>query len=304
MIEVDNLTKRFGATAAVDGLSFTAPAGTVTGFLGPNGSGKSTTMRVILGLAAPSSGTTRVCGVPYRQLSRPLHTMGSLLDAHRVHRGRTGRAHLSMIAASNGIGRGRVDETISTVGLASVADSKVKAYSLGMLQRLGVAIALLGDPEILMLDEPVNGLDTEGIRWLRTLLRSLADEGRTVLLSSHVMSEIELIADRLVVIGAGCLLADEPIDDFVRRHSATAVRVRSSDDELLAQRLRTLDCRVVEETEGLTVQGLTAGEVGAHALSGRIALTELTPVRSTLEDVFTELVEQHGQYRHREAEVA
>jgi len=227
MIEVCKLTKRYGAAVAVDDLSFTVHPGRVTGFLGPNGAGKSTTMRVILGLDAPSSGRATVNGRPYQQLARPLHQAGALLDAGAVPGGRTARNHLRAIAASNGISARRVSEVFGLVGLESAASRRVRGFSLGMKQRLGIAAALLGDPGVLLFDEPVNGLDPEGIAWIRGLLKQLAGEGRTVFLSSHLMSEMALTADHLIVIGRGRLIADAPIAEFVQQGSGRDVMVRS-----------------------------------------------------------------------------
>ena len=227
MIEVCELTKRYGAAVAVDGLSFTVRPGRVTGFLGPNGAGKSTTMRVILGLDDPTAGRATIGGQPYARLSRPLHQVGTLLDAGAVHGGRTARNHLRAIAASNGIGARRVEEVLGLVGLDSAAGRRVRGFSLGMRQRLGIAAALLGDPPVLMFDEPVNGLDPEGIAWIRGLLKSLAAEGRTVFVSSHLMSEMALTADHLIVIGRGRLVADAAVSDFVQQSSRRDVVVRS-----------------------------------------------------------------------------
>src|SRR5215831_3090221 len=227
MIEVHELTKRYGGAVAVDGLSFTVRPGRVTGFLGPNGAGKSTTMRVILGLDAPTAGHATVNGQPYQQLTRPLHQAGVLLDAGAVPGGRTARNHLLAIAASNGIGARRVGEVLGLVGLDSAASRRVRGFSLGMKQRLGIAAALLGDPGVLLFDEPVNGLDPEGIHWIRGLLKSLAAEGRTIFVSSHLMSEMALTAEHLIVIGRGRLVADAPLADFVRQSSGGDVLVRS-----------------------------------------------------------------------------
>ncbi|QNG20623.1 ATP-binding cassette domain-containing protein [Rhodococcus triatomae] len=293
LIEVQGVTKRYGALTAVDDLTFTVRPGRVTGFLGPNGAGKSTMLRMILGLVAPTSGTAAVAGHRYRSLSAPLRTVGALLDAHHVHGGRSGRDHLRMLASAAGIGSRRVEEVLGIVGLADAADRRAGAYSLGMRQRLGIAAALLGDPRVLVLDEPVNGLDTEGIRWVRNLLRGMADEGRTVFLSSHLMSEMELVADHLVVIGGGRLLADEATSAFVARSGRHRARVRSLDDGALARRL-TADGAVVTSPEGgpsagLVVSGVDGETIGRAALAARIPLVELTPVRSTLEDVYTGL---------------
>ncbi|WP_132475149.1 ATP-binding cassette domain-containing protein [Rhodococcus sp. SMB37] len=297
MIDVQNLTKRFGDTTAVENLSFEVGPGRVTGFLGPNGAGKTTTMRIVLGLDSPTSGAATVAGSAYRDLHDPMCTVGALLTAGHVHPGRSARDHLRMLAAVGGIGDARVDAVLSTVGLADAASRRTGAFSLGMLQRLGIAAALLGDPPILILDEPVNGLDTDGIRWVRSLLRTFADEGRTVLLSSHVMSEMELIADHLVVIGAGRLLADEPLLDFIDRHSGHSVRVASAADAALGARLRERGAHVDVDGGGLLVRGLDARTIGGVSVSAEIPLTELIPIRRTLEDVYTGLVEEHGRHR-------
>lgn len=297
MIDVQNLTKRFGDTMAVNDLSFHIRPGRVTGFLGPNGAGKTTTMRIVLGLDSPTSGTATIAGCSYRNLRDPVRTVGALLTAEHVHPGRSARDHLRMLAAVGGIGDARVDAVLATVGLAEVASRRAGAFSLGMLQRLGIAAALLGDPPILILDEPVNGLDTDGIRWVRSLLRTFADEGRTVLLSSHVMSEMELIADHLVVIAAGQALADEPLRDFIDRHSGHSVRVASDDDAALGARLREHGAQIDGDSGGLLVRGLEPRMIGAVSVDAEIPLTELIPIQRSLEDVYTGLVEQHGRHR-------
>ncbi len=298
MIEVRELTKRYGGTPAVDGLSFTVRPGRVTGFLGPNGAGKSTTMRVILGLDAPTAGRATVNGRPYQQLRRPLHQVGALLDAGAVHGGRTAHHHLLAVAASNGIGRRRVAEVLDTVGLASAAGKRVRGYSLGMKQRLGIAAALLGDPGVLMFDEPVNGLDPEGILWIRGLLRQLAAEGRTVLVSSHLMSEMALTADHLVVIGRGRLVADEPIAEFVQQNSRSSVIVRSPAGGQLATVLAQRGAAVTAHTDGgLAVTGLDAAAIGNLAASHGITLHELTPRHASLEEAFMDLTRASADYR-------
>src|SRR5918993_1347495 len=246
MIEAKELTKRYGPRLAVDRLSFRVRPGRVTGFLGPNGAGKSSTIRMILGLDAPSSGEVTVNSVPYARLRAPLREVGSLLEARAVHGGRTARAHLLFLAQSNGLPRRRVDEVLDMVGLTSVGGRRVKGFSLGMGQRLGIAAALIGDPGILLLDEPVNGLDTEGIRWIRALLKRLAAEGRTVFVSSHLMSEMELTAQHLIVIGRGRLIADTGMEEFVARAAPGLVRVRSTDPAALATLLRSRDVAVSE----------------------------------------------------------
>jgi ABC-2 type transport system ATP-binding protein len=298
MIEAMDLSKRFGRTVAVDGLTFRVRPGKVTGFLGPNGAGKSTTMRMILGLDAPTRGTATVAGRPYAELKSPLRQVGALLGADDVHPGRSGRDHLRWLAASNGLGRARVDEVLDEVGLAWVADRRVGGFSLGMRQRLGLAGALLGDPEVLLLDEPVNGLDTEGIRWVRDLLRRLATEGRTVFLSSHLMAEMEMTADHLVVIGRGRLLADAPMDDFIRAHSRPHVHVRSSEPEVLASVLAKAGAALeVGNDGGWEVAGLSAPEIGELATARGVALHELTPRLSSLEDVYTAMTAGSVEFR-------
>ncbi|WP_436789714.1 ABC transporter ATP-binding protein [Yinghuangia sp. YIM S10712] len=300
MIELHDLTKRYGDRTAVDGLSCTVPPGQVTGFLGPNGAGKSTTMRMILGLAEPSAGEATVCGRPYRELAAPLREVGSLLDAKAVHGGRTVRGHLLGLARSNALGRRRVDAVLADVGLTTVAGKRTKSLSLGMAQRLGLAAALLGNPRVLILDEPVNGLDTEGIRWLRDLLKSLAAEGRTVLLSSHLMSEMELTADHLIVIGRGRLIADTSMRAFIEAHSGGATFVRTSDAD--AGRLRgALEAQGatvrLHARGGWRVDGVDAARIGETARAQDIAVHELTPLLSSLEDVYTRMTRSAVEYR-------
>jgi ABC-2 type transport system ATP-binding protein len=300
VIEVERLTKRFGEQVAVDDLTFAVKPGVVTGFLGPNGAGKSTTMRMILGLDAPSSGSATVDGRAYRDLEAPLHEIGAMLEARAIHTGRSAYNHLLAMAQTHGLPRSRVDEVIELVGLERVARKRVGGFSLGMAQRLGIASALLGDPETLILDEPANGLDPEGIQWIRTLLKSLAAEGRTVFLSSHLMSEIALTADHVVVIGRGRLIADSSVAEIVAQASRNAaVRVRTPD----AARLRTLlEADGVKVTSGergvLEVQGLTSERIGAVAAQEGFVLHELTPQQASLEDAFMALtgdaVEYHG----------
>ena len=298
MIEVCELTKRYGSAVAVDGLSFTVRPGRVTGFLGPNGAGKSTTMRVILGLDAPTTGWATVNGRPYQQLTRPLHQAGALLDAGAVQGGRTARNHLLSIAASNGIGARRVAEVLGLVGLDSVAGKRVRGFSLGMKQRLGIAAALLGDPSVLMFDEPVNGLDPEGIHWIRGLLKSLAAEGRTVFVSSHLMSEMALTADHLIVIGRGRLVADAAVAEFVQQSSRRDVVVRSPRDSDLAGLLAARGAAVTAEPDGgLAVTGLDAAAIGEVAREHGIALHELTPRHASLEEAFMELTRDTVDYR-------
>jgi ABC-2 type transport system ATP-binding protein len=295
-IEARGLTKRYGGRLAVDDLSFTVEAGRVTGFLGPNGAGKSTTMRLVLGLDAPSAGSVTVGGRPYRELDRPLHKVGALLDARACHPGRTAANHLLALAQTAGIGRARVDEVLELVGLTSVAGRRAGTFSLGMSQRLGIAAALLGDPPVLMFDEPVNGLDPEGIRWIRTLMRDLAAEGRTVLVSSHLMSEMALTAQHLLVIGRGRLIADTGIDDFLREHGTEHVLVRADELDRLARVLRRSGADLESEADALHVHGLTATEIGKLAAGEEIALSELTPRRGSLEDVFMALTNDSVEY--------
>jgi ABC-2 type transport system ATP-binding protein len=289
VIEVRNLTKRFGETVAVDDLSFSVRQGMVTGFLGPNGAGKSTTMRMILGLDRPTSGEATIAGRAYVEAPVPLNEVGALLDARDVHGGRRGRDHLRALARSNGLPKGRVDEVLDMVGLASVARKRVKGYSLGMSQRLGIAAALLGDPEVLLFDEPVNGLDPEGILWIRTLMRSLAAEGKTILVSSHLMSEMAQTADHLLVIGRGRLLADVSAAEFVDGHRdgrGSLVLVRSPAlDEL--ERLLLQRGRSVERSDGgLRVRGAEPAEVGDVAAAHGIAIHELRREQASLEAAF------------------
>jgi len=298
MIEVHELTKRYGGAVAVDGLSFAVRPGRVTGFLGPNGAGKSTTMRVILGLDAPTSGWATVSGRPYQRLPRPLRQAGALLDAGAVHGGRTARDHLLAIAASNGIGARRVGEVLGLVGLDGVAGRRVRGFSLGMKQRLGIAAALLGDPPVLMFDEPVNGLDPEGIHWIRGLFKSLAAEGRTIFVSSHLMSEMALTAEHLIVIGRGRLVADAAIEEFVRQSSRRDVLVRSPAAGALAGLLSRHGGAVTAETDGgLAVTGLDAAAIGDLARAHGITLHELTPRHASLEEAFMELTQDSVDYR-------
>lgn len=290
MIEARGLVKRYGSVTAVDGLSFTAPPGSVTGFLGPNGSGKSTTMRMVLGLDAPTAGTVTVNGRPYTGYRRPLREVGALLDAGAVAGGRSARDHLMWLALSNGIPRTRVDEVLEQVGLASAARRRAGGFSLGMAQRLGIAAALLGDPPVLMFDEPVNGLDPGGVAWVRTLLRSLAGQGRTVFLSSHLMSETALTADRLVIIGRGRLLAETTVADLLAEGGGDRVRVRSTDPDELARLLAGRGAAVARDPDGaLRVTGATAEEIGDLARGGGLGLLELSPQEVSLEERYMEL---------------
>ncbi len=302
MIEATGLTKRYGDTTAVDGLTFVVRPGIVTGFLGPNGAGKSTTMRLILGLDRPTSGHVTVDGRSYRQEHAPLHKVGALLEARSVHGGRSAYAHLLALAATHGIGRRRVDEVIEMVGLEGAARRRAGSFSLGMGQRLGIATALLGDPGVLLLDEPVNGLDPEGIRWIRSLLGELAAEGRTVFISSHLMSEVAQTATHLIVIGRGRLIADSSVEEFIRRASRSAVRVRSPRASDLANAVAGPDVSVQREPDGaLEITGVTAEQVGEAAARLGVVLHELTPVQASLEEAFMELtadsVDFHGHVR-------
>jgi ABC-2 type transport system ATP-binding protein len=298
MIRVDHLTKRYHDTLAVDDVSFGVEPGRVTGFLGPNGAGKSTTMRMILGLDAPTAGSITVNGRAYRDLTAPLRSVGALLDAKSIDGARTARNHLLWLADSNRITRDRVDTVLATVGLAEVAHRRVAAFSLGMSQRLGIAAALLGDPETLVFDEPINGLDADGIVWIRHLMQRLAAEGRTVFVSSHLMSEMAQTADHLVVIGRGRILADGPLDEILRVHAHASVRVRATNQPVLADALRTHGAAVDTTDDGaLAVTGLDAAGVGRLADAHRIPLVELTPQTASLEDAFLEMTHNDREYR-------
>ena len=298
MIEAHGLTKRYGDKLAVDGLTFTVRPGVVTGFLGPNGAGKSTTMRMILGLDAPTGGSVTVNGRPYREHAAPLREVGALLDARAVHPGRSAYHHLLALAQTCGIRRSRVDEVVEAVGLDGVARRRAGGFSLGMGQRLGIAAALLGDPRTVILDEPVNGLDTEGIRWIRSLLRGLAAEGRTVFVSSHLMSEMALTAQHLIVIGRGRLIADTSVVDFVGRAGTGVVRVRSTDPDALAARLRSPEVAVSPDGDGaLTVSGLSTDQVGRVAGAAGIILLELTAQQASLEEAFIDLTRDAVEFR-------
>ncbi|WP_436764173.1 ABC transporter ATP-binding protein [Streptosporangium sp. V21-05] len=295
MIQIDGLTKRFGDRTAVDDLTFTVEPGRVTGFLGPNGAGKSTTMRMILGLDAPNAGSVTVNGHDYVGVARPMREVGALLDARALHKGRTARNHLLCLAQTNGIPGNRVDEVLELVGLESVARKRAGSFSLGMGQRLGIAVALLGDPKVLLFDEPVNGLDPEGIKWIRELMRGLAGEGRTVLVSSHLMSEMAQTADHLVVIGRGKLIADIGIGEFVRQGSN--VLVRTDDKDRLVPHLVEAGGSVQEGTDGsFVVTGLEARRVGEAALAAGVVLTELTPQRS-LEQAYMDLTRDSVEFQ-------
>jgi len=297
VIELRGLTKHFGTTAAVDDLTFTVRPGVVTGFLGPNGAGKTTTMRMILGLAVPTSGSALVAGRRYAELPSPLREVGALLDARAAHGSRTARDHLLCLARGNGIAPRRVEELLERVGLEHVARRRVGAFSLGMSQRLGIAAALLGDPGVLLFDEPVNGLDPEGIRWIRHLMRDLAAEGRTVLVSSHLMTEMSLTADHLLVIGRGRLIADSGVEEFTRANSRSAVLVRTAEAGPFARRLADAGGQVRTGPEGaLTVSGLDSTEIGRLAAAGGVVLSELTPHRSSLEEAFMDLTRDSVEY--------
>jgi ABC-2 type transport system ATP-binding protein len=297
MIEVDGLTKRFGPATAVAGLSFSVRPGLVTGFLGPNGAGKTTTLRMILGLSAPTAGRALVDGRPYRSLDHPLRMVGALLDPNALHPARRAGTHLATVARSNGIGRARVAEVLRLTGLEPVERHPAGTFSLGMRQRLGIATALLGDPAVLIFDEPANGLDTDGIRWLRGLLRALAGEGRTVLVSSHLMSEIAMTADHLIVIGRGRLLADQPTAEFIAAGTSADVFVRTPGATRLTEVLDRAGARVTARDGGLAVTGLAAGEVGDLALAAGVAVHELVIRRASLEDAYVDVTEKAVDYR-------
>jgi ABC-2 type transport system ATP-binding protein len=298
MITAHSLTKRFGATTAVDDLTFEVPPGVVTGFLGPNGSGKSTTMRMIMGLDVPDSGSALIGGQPYNQLAWPLREVGGLLDARAYHPARTARNHLRWLALSNDIPLRRVDEVLDQTGLTSVANKRAGKFSLGMSQRLGIAATLLGDPGVLLFDEPVNGLDPEGIRWVRHFLRGLAAEGRTVFVSSHLISEMSLTADRLVVIGRGRLIVETDVEDFVLRSGGGSVRLVSPDAAAFAPALAAAGATLSSVEEGsLTVEGLSASQIGDLAFRDGVRIHELTPVAASLEDAFMELTQDEVEYR-------
>ena len=298
MIEAHGLTKKYGAKLAVDTLSFTVQPGVVTGFLGPNGAGKSTTMRMIIGLDRPTAGSVSVNGKPYRDHTAPMHEVGALLEARAVHTGRSARNHLLALAQTHGIARSRVDELIDVVGLHDVARKRVKGFSLGMGQRLGIASALLGDPDTLVLDEPVNGLDPEGIHWIRTLLRRLAAEGRTILVSSHLMSEMALTADHLIVVGRGRVLADCMTAEFIAQASPAVVRVRSPHAAHLRELLLAEGVTIGSDEPGvLEVAGLTTDAIGERAAAEGLTLHELSTRQASLEDAFMELTRDALEYQ-------
>ncbi len=299
MIELDALTKNFGSHRAVDGLTCTIEPGVVTGFLGPNGAGKTTTMRMILGLDHPTSGRATIDGKTYRQLADPLRTVGALLDARQVHPNRTVRDHLRWIAASNRIEERRVDEVLAMVGLTTVADSRAGTLSLGMSQRLGIAAALIGDPPVLLFDEPVNGLDPEGIHWVRTLMRTMAGEGRTVLVSSHLLSEMANTADHLVVIGKGTLIAATTVAEFVGRSGGALVRVRSPQLTELSAVLTAAGLAVAQDGAALTVRDSTTDAVGELAAQNSIALHELSSQQVSLEQAYLASTDEATEFRGR-----
>jgi ABC-2 type transport system ATP-binding protein len=308
LIEARELTKRFGDTVAVDHLSFSVEPGRVTGFLGPNGAGKSTTMRLICGLDRPQSGTATIGGLAYAQLPRPLHSVGALLESRALHPGRSARNHLLFLAETQGFPARRVDEVLELVGLTPVARKRVGGFSLGMTQRLGIAAAMLGDPFVLLLDEPVNGLDPEGIRWVRNLMRQLANEGRTVFVSSHLMNEMAVTADHLIVIGRGRLIAESSTDDFIKRASERSVLVRTPQADRLAELITAAGGVIEPEAAaapgngggggpaGLIVTGLEAPRIGELAASASVVLYELTPRLASLEEAFMELTADSVEY--------
>lgn len=297
MIEIENLTKKYGETTAVDNIGFQVRPGVVTGFLGPNGAGKSTTMRMILGLDRPTSGRALVNGRSYVTSHAPLGELGALLDAKAVDKNRSARNHLLALGATVGIGRQRVDDVLESVGLSEVADHKAGSFSLGMGQRLGIASALLADPSVLILDEPVNGLDVDGIQWIRALLMQLAEEGRTVLLSSHLMSEMELVADHLIVIGKGKILVDTSMTDFIAGASTGAVEVVTPDAEVLTGLLADDGVTVTSTgADRLTITGLESARIGEIAAAHRLILHELTPATASLESAYLELTRDSIEY--------
>jgi ABC-2 type transport system ATP-binding protein len=302
MIEARGLTKRYGDKIAVDDLSFTVKPGTVTGFLGPNGAGKSTTMRMILGLDRPTHGTALVNGHPYASGKAPLREVGALLDAKDVHGGRTARAHLLSLAQSNGLPRRRVDEVLDLTGMSEVAGKRIKGFSLGMSQRLGIAAAMLGDPQILMFDEPVNGLDPEGILWIRQFMQSQAARGRTVFVSSHLMSEMALTAEHLIVIGRGRLLASMSTQEFINQNSSGRVRVRTPQVQALLDALAGSGASARQDDGFIEVDGMTTDAVGDLAAANKVTVHELFAQRSSLEDAFMELTRDSVEYHATVAE--
>jgi ABC-2 type transport system ATP-binding protein len=305
MIEVQNLTKRYGEKVAVDGLSFTVQPGIVTVFLGPNGAGKSTTMRMIAGLDQPTAGQVRVNGRDYRDAGAPMAQLGIMLEARAVHTGRSARNHLLALAQTNGIGRHRVDEVIDLVGLGDVAGKRVGGFSLGMGQRLGIAAALLGNPRVVILDEPVNGLDPEGVLWVRNLLKALAADGHTVFVSSHLMSEMALTASRLVVIGRGRLIADTTVDELTAQAGGSSVTVRTPQPAELRAVLLGPGITVTSETQGvLVVEGLSTEQIGTIAWQAHLPVFELTAREASLEEAFMQLTEESVDYRSQEPAMA
>ena len=302
MIEARSLTKRYGAKTAVDGIDFTVRPGLVTGFLGPNGAGKSTTMRMIVGLDRPSDGSVTVNGKPYVQHRAPLHQVGALLDAKAVHPGRSARSHLRAVAATHRIGAKRVDEVIRLTGIESVARQRVGGFSLGMGQRLGLAVALLGDPATLILDEPVNGLDPEGVVWVRQFARRLAAEGRTVFLSSHLMSEMAQTADHVIILGRGRIVADAPVSEIVASAEGDSVQVRTPSVAHLTPLLEADGATVSRAaTDLLSVTGLAAPRIAEIAAGAGVVIYELTPVKRSLEDAYMELTRDDVEYRTAQA---
>lgn len=301
MIETVGLSKRYGKVVAVDDLSFRVPPGQVTGFLGPNGAGKSTTMRLILGLDTASAGLVTVNGRSYAEHRRPLLEVGALLDAKAMHPGRSAYDHLLCLALSNGISRARIDQVLDLVGLRRVARKRVGGFSLGMRQRLGIAAALLGDPRVVMFDEPITGLDPEGVLWLRILLKSLAAEGRTVFLSSHLMSEMAITADRLIIIGRGRLIAQATVEEFLNCGSGNFVRVRSPQDAVLAELLAARGIAVARQDDGtLHVPGMTSDTVGELARANGLTLLELSAHQASLEQTYMELTREVIEYQAAE----
>jgi ABC-2 type transport system ATP-binding protein len=296
VIEAQHLTKRYGQKVAVDDLSFTVRPGIVTGFLGPNGSGKSTTMRMIMGLDYPTRGTVTVNGQRYHDLAWPLREIGALLEAKAIHPGRSARGHLRMLAEANRIPLRRVDELLELVGLASVAGQRARKFSLGMGQRLGITAALLGDPGVLIFDEPVNGLDPDGIRWIRHLLKGLAGEGRTVFVSSHLMSEMALTADEVIIIGRGRFLTQQPVAEMTAKSAARFVRVRSPELPRLRAALEEQGAQTASEDGALIVRGMDKEAIGDLAASLTITLHELAPESASLEEAFMELTEESIEY--------
>jgi ABC-2 type transport system ATP-binding protein len=297
MIEARGLTKRYGATLAVDDLSFEVKPGRVTGFLGPNGAGKSTTLRMAMGLDTPTSGTVTIDGKPYAALRNPLFQVGAMLEAGAIHAGRSAFNHLFSIAQSNGIGRSRVKEVLDIVGLASVAKRRAGQFSMGMSQRLGIGVALLGDPELFIFDEPVNGLDPDGIIWIRNLMRSLAAEGRTVFVSSHLMSEMALTAEYVIVIGKGKLLAETSIEELIQGSSQNFVRVRSNHNDKLVELFKAKGGESKVESDGaLAVTGITAAAIGDLVAAKGIAIHELSPQEASLEEAYMELTRDSVEY--------